>query len=353
MAMSKFIHDIAKEIQRKSGVHQATKIPTMKWIAEREMSEMKAIQLRTADDVKNESAVELSQFNPSFFLKDGSEVHCRFPGCSATTQRLKSNSSEKIKQDLFLCRTHRERLTSEVVKRCTEAKVSVNVASFKQEDFNGYTSLIGDLEKALAHVQKQWFKSDSLLAEVFLNTRNFLVITNALLNPDENNTVTALAPYLSVFQGILSYLEDPKKLRSLVEALRDIMNMILRFFGVIYDWLFVENPGGRFGSGVGLAIGFIRSAAIGWSPAGIFAAAVVGLLSGKLIGSGGYDIYTNQQMIQKRRECMNRLVEQQGTQQRVLFFVLANADGDISINIEGPDFHYHYHYQGSGSGSGS
>ena len=336
MAMSKFILDIAKEIERKSGANQATTIPSKKWITERQMSKMKAIQLRTADDIKNESALAFPHFNPSFFLKDGSKVHCRIPGCSATTQRLKSNSSKKIKQDLFLCSTHRARLTSEVVKRCAKEDVIVKVASFKQEDFNGYTSLIGQLEKAFTHVKKQ----NSLLAEVFLNTRNFLIITNALLNPNEDNTPTALAPYLTVFDRIiLSYIEDPQRLQSLVAALREIMSMILRFFGVIYDWLFVENPGGRVGSGLGLALGFIGSVAFGFSPAGIFVAAVVGLLSGKLIGSGGYDMRNNrqntqQEMIQQCQEFMVRLFGQQGTQQRGLFFVSANADGDILINIE-------------------
>lgn len=322
MAMSKFILDIAKEIERKSGVNQATTIPTMKWITEHEMSEMKTIQLRTAKDIKNESAVVLPQFNPSFFLKDGSEVHCRIPGCSATIQRLKSNSSEKIKQDLFLCSTHRARLTSEVAKRCAKENVTVNVASFKQEDFNGYTSLIGELEKAFAHFQKQASRSDinSLLAEVFLNIRNFLAITNALLNPDEDNTAIALAPSLVVFQSILNYIEeDPQRLQSLVEALREIMNMILQFFGIIYSWIFLANPGGRVGGGVGLALGFIGGFAFAFPPAGIVGAAGAGLVAGNLIGGGAYDwnedpqyMEMQQEMMQQYQEFMVRLFGHQG-----------------------------------------
>ena len=331
MAMSKFILDIAKEIERKSGANQATTIPSKKWITEHEMSKMKAIQLRTGKDIENESDVALPQFNPSFFLKDGSEVHCRIPGCSATIQRLKSNPSEKIKQDLFLCSTHRARLTSEVAERCAKEDVFVKVASFKQEDFNGYTSLIGQLEKAFTHVLKQ----DSLLAEVFLNTRNFLVITNALLNPDEDNTVIALAFFMKVLQSILSDVEDPKRLQSLVEALREIMNMILLFFGIIYSWIFLANPGGRVGGGVGLALGFIGGLAFALTPGGILAAAAVGLVSGNLIGSGAYDWHKDPQymkMLQQYQEFMVRLFGQQGTQQRGLFFVSANVDGDISIN---------------------
>ena len=345
MAVNKFILDIGKEIEVKSGAKikysQEIAFPSKKWLTEGAMSKMKAIQLRTAKDIKNESAVALPQFNPSFFLKDGSKVHCRIPGCSATVQRLKSNSSEKIKQDLFLCCTHRERLTSEVTKRCAKENVIVNVASFKQEDFNGYTSLIGQLEKAFAHFQKQASRPNTLLAEVFLNTRNFLAITNALLNPDEDNTATALAPCLAVFQSILSYIKDPKRLQSLVAALREIMNMILLFFGIIYSWIFLANPGGRVGGGVGLALGFVGGFAFALSAGGILAAAAVGLVAGNLIGSGAYDWYKDpqyikmqQEMIQRYQEFMVRLFGQPGRQRPEFIFVPANADGDLLINME-------------------
>ena len=61
MAVSKFILDIGKEIELKTSPKGhfalgATR-PTEKWITEREMTKMKAIQLRTAEDTKNESIV--------------------------------------------------------------------------------------------------------------------------------------------------------------------------------------------------------------------------------------------------------------------------------------------------------
>ena len=353
MAVSKFILDIGKEIELKTSPkgHFAlgTTRSTEKWITEREMTKMKAIQLRTAEDTKNESIVKLQQFNPSFFLKDPSSIHCRIPGCLASTQRLKPNhSSKKIKQDLFLCCEHRERLTGEVAKRCAEENVIVNVASFTQEDFNGYTSLIGILEKAFTHFQKQASilnTTDSLLAEVFLNARNFLIITNALLNPDEDNTKTVLGPWLKLFESFLSYLEDPLRLQSLVKALQEITKTILLFFGVIYSWVFLGNPGSRVGVGVGLALGFVGGAAFAVSAPLILAASVVGLVAGNLIGSGGYDWYKEhhymkmqQEMIEKYQEFIVRMFGQPGAvpqqPKTKLIFLPANAGGDLLINME-------------------
>ena len=350
--LSKFIRNIANEIELKSGANiqfvRVTTRPTEKWITERDMSKMKAMQLRTAEDIKNKSVVELQQFNPSFFLKDPRDIHCRIPGCSATIQRLKpTRSSEKIKQDLFLCCAHRERLISEVTKRCAEENVIINIASFKKEDFNGYTSLIGMLEKAFTHCQKQASvlsaTTNSLLAEVFLNTRNFLVITNALLNPDDDNTKTVLAPWLKMFESFLSCAKDPQKLQSLVKALQEIMNMILLFFGVIYSWVFLGNPGSRVGGGVGLVLGLVGGAAFAASAPFILAASVVGLVAGNLIGSGSYDWYKERhymtlqlEMTQQYQEFMVRMFGQPGavTQQPELIALPANADGDLLINME-------------------
>ena len=350
--LSKFIRNIADEIELKSGAKikfaQITMGPTEKWISERDMSKMKALQLRTAEDIKNKSVVELQQFNPSFFLKDPRDIHCRFPECSATIQRLKpTRSSEKIKQDLFLCCAHRERLISEVTKRCAEENVIINIASFKKEDFNGYTSLIGILEKAFTHFQKQASilnTTNSLLAEVFLNTRNFLIITNALLNPNEDNTATVLAPCMMVFRMFLAYIEDPQRRQSLVTALREIMNMIFQFFGVMYSWVFLGNPGSQVGGGLGLALGFVGGAAFAFFPPGIFAAAVVGLVAGNLIGRGGYNWYSDhhyikmqqEMVVQQYQEFLFRMFGQPGTvtQQPRLFCLPANADGDMLIKME-------------------
>ena len=348
MALSEFILNIGKEIEHKIGTNinfpQGTTPPSQEWITEGQLSQMKAINLRTAEQTQNGSGVNLRQFNPSFLIKEPSEIHCRIPGCSVTTRRRKpTRSSENIKQDLFLCDTHRAKLTNLVSKRCAQEDVIVNLASFKHEDFNGYTSLIGELEKAFMYLKKKTYLSatDSLLAEVYLNTRNFLFITNALLNPDEDNTTTVLAPCMTMFQRFLSCLKDTEFLQSIVTALREVMNMILLFFGVIYSWIFLANPGGRVGGGVGLLLAFVGAVAYAFPLAGIAATAVVGLIAGNLIGSGGYDWYREhryiqmqQLMIQEYQKFMFELFGQPVGHQPKLICLPANTDGDLLINVQ-------------------
>jgi hypothetical protein len=347
MAISKFILDIGKEIDVKSGAKinfaQGTTRPYQKWIAEGQLSKMKAIQLRTAKQTKNESAINLQQFNPSLLLKASCEIYCRIPGCSARKRRLKpTHSSQKIKQDLFLCDTHRAKMTNLVSKRCAQEGVIVNPANFKYEDFNGYTSLIGELEKAFMYLKKKTSATDSLLAEVFLNTRNFLIITNALLNPDEDNTTIVLAPFMTMFLRFLSYSNDPKLLQNMLTALREVMNMVLLFFGVIYSWVSeLANPGGKVGAGVGLLLAFAGGVACAFPPVGIAGTAAVGLFGGLLIGSGGYDWYKEHRYMEMQREMarehqrfMFQMFGQAAANQPGLFFLPANIDGDLLINLE-------------------
>jgi hypothetical protein len=347
MALSKFIQDIGKEIEAKSGANIGfscgTTRPTKKWIPEGEILKMKAIHLRTAEETKNGSVMKLQQFNPSALLEDAEEIRCRIPECSSTTHRRRSSRpSEKIKQDLFLCDAHRENLISIVSKRCAQENVVVNIASFKHEDFNGYTSLIGELEKAFVYIQKKTSTlsaTDSLLVEVFLNTRNFLIIINALLNPDEDNTKTALGPYIEMFNLFLKHLDDPSLLPQLITALREIMNMVLLFFGVIYDWIFLGNPGTRVGAGVGILLGFVGGLAFTFPPATIAASAVVGLVGGGLIGSGGYDWYKDlhhMKMQQRHQEFMFRLFGRVAPSID-LFSTHGNSNGDLTIELHKRD----------------
>ena len=341
--LSEFILDIGNEIELKSGAKinfaQGSTRPTEKWITENEMSQMNAIRLRTAQETMTGSVVTLQQFNPTFFLKNSSYIHCRIPGyrCSAVTQRF----SKKIKPDLFLCSNHSEMLTSKVAKRCAEENVAVSFASFKQEDFSGYTSLIGGLEKAFVHLQKRKSISgatNSLLSEAFLNTRNFLFIANALINPDD--TITVLAPYLKMLKSFLSYTKNPYLLQKTLNAMREVVNMIFLVFGVNYSWVFLSNPGNQVGGVLGLVHGFVGGVWSAVSPVGILAAAFVGLISGYLIGSGGYDWYRKsrymqmqQAIIQQYQEHTVELFQKPGTVTEVpeLFWVYANAFGDLVI----------------------
>ena len=344
-SLSEFILDIGNEIELKSGAKinfaQGSTRPTEKWITENEMSQMKVIRLRTAHETMTGSVVTLQQFNPSVFLKNSSYIHCRIPGCSAVTQRF----SKKVKPDLFLCSNHSEMLTNKVAKRCAEENVIVNVASFKQEDFSGYTSLIGGLEKAFVHLQKRksiFGSTNSLLSEAFLNTRNFLFIANALINPDD--TITVLAPYLKMLKSFLSYTKNPYLLQKTLNAMREVINMIFLVFGVNYSWVFLSNPGNRVPGGVlGLVLGFFGGVWSAVSPVFILAAAVVGLISGFLIGSGGYDWYRKSRYMQMQQAIIQQYQEhisvelfgKPGTVTQVpeLFRVYANAFGDLGIII--------------------
>ena len=349
MALSKFILDISREIEvnsdAKINFSQETKRTIEKWIAVREISKKEAINLRTAEETKNGSVMILQQFNPSALLKNAGRIHCRIPGCSSTTQRLKpSRPSDKIKQDLFLCDTHRATLTRAISNRCgQEVVTTVNVGNLTHAHFEGYTYMIDQLENAFRNIsEKSSFASatNSLLAEVLLNTRNFLIITNALLNPDEDNTRTVLAPYMSMFQSFLSNLEDSKLLQKLITALRDIMKMTLFFFGVLYSWVSLANPGARVGSGIGLLLGFVGSLAYMFSPARTLASSVVGLVAGNLIGGGGYDWYKDhhymkmqQQLMQEYQEFLNELFGYTGGSHVPLIPTHCNEAGDLLVEL--------------------
>ena len=283
-------------------------------------------------------------------MTDPTKIHCRISGCLATKPRLKgTNSSEDIKQGFFLCRSHREALTKKVAKRCADEDVFVDVPNLKQEDFIGYTSLIDQLERAFTHfwqpsVLPHPSDTKSLLAEVFLNTRNFLFITSTLLNPDEDNTVTVLAPYLRMFQVFLCCLEKPKLFERMLTALQEVMNIILLFFGIMYPWVSLQNPDkliwGMLGGMLGFILGALGGETCKFCPTWQFAIAAVGLFAGYRIGKGAYDFSRERkaqtELIQQHQELMIKLLRPRETviQQPEFIWLYANANGDLFINIE-------------------
>ena len=230
---STLVLNLGNKIEKKSGAkinfEGGRTAPEKEWIPETKMAASKAINLRTAAETKREDGViKLKKFNPTFFLV-GENVPCRVPGCSVTTPRLKPSNDSHIKQDLFLCEIHRTKLANLVSKRCDEEGISVSTASFKHEDFHGYTYLIGELEKAFMHLIKKpgtlnmsngipnvYFNSDLLLAEVFLNSRNFLTITQALLNPNGDNVEVALPGWFVMVDRIMNNLGQSDFLERLV-----------------------------------------------------------------------------------------------------------------------------------------
>ena len=207
----KLVLDLGTKIEQKSGTKlnfaSGTTVPVEECrIPENKMDRTMAINLRTAAQTK-QRVTKLQQFNPSFFLVEEHAISCRVAGCSETMPRLKpSGDSPHIKQDLFLCEIHRTKLANLLSKRCEEESVTVNVSSYEQEHFNGYTSLIGELEKAFVEATQN-MPQNVKLAEVFLNARNFLTITHALLNPNGDNVRVVLFAWFVMFERVM---ESPR-----------------------------------------------------------------------------------------------------------------------------------------------
>ena len=336
---------IGKEIERVIGARinfpQGTTRPSQEWISEQEICEKKAIQLRSAEETKSETDIKLLQLDPHAWLGDQGAFHCRFPNCT-TIPRQKT---PECKQAFFLCDIHGAKLTSEVVSRCAEENVYVNVKSFKSEDFNGYTSLIGQLEKAITYLRKKSslvilrreIDRDLLLEEVCLNTRNFFLITNALLNPNADNVITVLSQFLKLFVKFLSDLDDPKLRENLRAALKDVILTTLYFFGVAYQWIVIDffNPGGRIGAGIGLVLGF--AGGVVFPPVSVVASTMVGLVAGGFIGSGAFSLYEQphysmrHQIAQEYQESMLLLLGRPVELCSDLIFALSSPSGDLTI----------------------
>ena len=315
-------NDIKAAIDADTNSAQGLTCPTEEWVTEKKMPK-EEIVLRTAEDTKNESGVKLRQFNPSSFLKDFGTVRCRFPGCLE-----ESNSSEEVKQDLFLCSTHREELISKVMKRCAEGNVAV--PNYKREDFKGYTSLIAELEKAFIHYQKQAGVTNFLLANVFLNTRNYLIITNALLNPNGDNETTALSSCMAILKSLLSCSTETGIVRAAAVLMQAIQMMILCCFGISYTWVELTNPGTRLGGGLGLALGFFGPLFCGFDYRVVCGCGFVGLCAGSLIGSGVYGWSSNDDGMERRLKNVKDFLQSLGYQYCIIR-VSANAGGNITL----------------------
>ena len=244
-SLSKLVKNLGVKIEQRSGAKlnfasEAT-VPVEDWIPGTEMARTKAINLRTAAQKQQLGGItKLQKFNPSFFLVEEHEIFCRVPGCSVTTPRLNSSSeSQHIKQDLFLCEIHRTKLANLVSKRCEDEDVFVSNASYKHDDFNGYTSLIGALEKAFMHLIKKPAtlsvpqsrhhpNRNLVLAEVFLNARNFLTITHALLNPNRQNIGVVLPGFLAMLNSILDSLSKPQIILNSLVSIESFRTSLLR-----------------------------------------------------------------------------------------------------------------------------
>ena len=205
--------------------------------------------LRTAEQTKNlDARVNIPILiipRPNF---------CVVADCSETKVVPQTEGPEKsqtIGGYLFLCESHQLKLCDLVSSRCAKEKIKLDYNSFNQNDFTGYTNMIGVFEQAYIYLKSKWWKgtNDILFAEIFLNTRNFLIITNTLLHPDD--TATALGPYLAALSKVL---EDRTKLKCGLELLLDVMGMILVVYGITYEWIHIpkKNPVAQIGAGMGI-----------------------------------------------------------------------------------------------------
>ena len=242
------------------------------------------VTLRKAGHQRAHEEIVLLQFDPNF---TSTEVVCRHPSCNS--RNLEAAKSGK--RDLYLCPHHQQKLKDAISD--TLAKRNIQIPTTKENpeprQFDGYTSLIGVLEGAYHDAEKFQTpqKKSPMVEEAILNVRNFLIITNAVLNPDGHNLRIVLPP---VFTFLLNLLENSSNVQLLVNtllnALRDVIEMILFAFGVIYSWVSISlislnSPGARIGAGVG---GVIGGAVAGLAGLG------AGFALGGLIGSGIYDL---------------------------------------------------------------
>ena len=285
-----------------------TVVDKSKWL-KMMLNENSKITLRTSEQMKDRSTIELPQFDPNFFSLD--EIECRYPGCQKKYPQDPLNSLEEVrKEDLYLCENHRRRVTNLIREQCAEKNVEVKFETFNAEEFAGYTSLIGKLEEAHMHLLGGDVKMSkplkSTLSELFLNVRNFLFITNALLNPAPENLRIILPAILTILTNVVERIENREYVENLVFLVRNIMKIFLHFFGVLYTWVSVEvrNPYGDIGGGVGCLVGACVSGwAFGPVSSMITLGAGIGCVSGALVGAGIYKLEKERKEHRQEVEC--------------------------------------------------
>ena len=259
MKKSDLILAVAKKIEEVSGVkldysRESTIPKKVRFTQANAISEKETglIVLRSAQETQNMDDVELKQFDPHFLNKD-LEISCRASGCSEMREISKQYEKSEVRPNLFICKAHRERLSGILSNCCAKGNITLDMESFKESDLTGLTKLVGVLEKAFLHLQSKWWRGDNdfLLAEIFLNARNFLLITNALLNCNENDTAIVLSSYLTI---LLKVLEDSTKLKNGHKLLVAVTCLILIEYGITYEWIYIppENSSAKIGAGVAI-----------------------------------------------------------------------------------------------------
>lgn len=246
--------------------------------------------------------------------------YCRVPVCSSKPFHHISavDSSEKNQQRLFLCKHHLEAMKKLILKVYRRNEKQSSGLAHTHYDIGDYRSLIDDLEDAFVQFMDNSSilslpdKVSIIIAEVLLNTRNYLVIVSTLLHQDEDHIKTILGLYLVVFKRFLdlSNQNEPEVLKCTSQMLQEVMTVELFCFGILYAWIPLRNPGAEFGSFIGTALGFAGAVLIEpVSFIGVIGITVAGMVAGNFIGSGGYDLYRQGNVIQQQEELIEKCQE--------------------------------------------
>ena len=364
-ALQKFKTRLDTSLKWELTHERITEVDERKWFRMM-LNENSKIALRTSEQMKNRSTIKLPQFDPNFFSPD--EIECRYPGCHKKFPQDPLYSLEEVrKEDLYLCLDHQRIVTNLIHEQCAEKNVEVKFETFNAKEFAGYTSLIGKLEKAHMHLLGGDVKMSkplkSTLSELFLNVRNFLFITNALLNPAPENLRIILPAILTILTNVVERIENREYVENLVFLVRNIMKIFLHFFGVLYTWVSVEvrNPYGDIGGGVGCLVGACVSGwAFGPVSSMITLGAGIGCVSGALVGAGiyklekerkehrqeveGYQAY--REFVEQSRPNRYAIAARQTNENRtrVITVFLYRFEGDVygNLYISLPNFRYFY-----------
>lgn len=190
-----------------------------------------------------------------------------------------------------------------------------------------------DCTKSRTSSRWEWTK-EPLVLEAILNVRNYFMIVNAVLNPDDENLGTALHPVYEILREILRQCTNKDFVKNLVYLLKEVVRTILFAFGVLYIWVSValSDPAAKLGAGLGGTVGGVY---------GGFFGVVSGAVLGALVGNGIKNLFGKQQEndLQKYRlfwgQCPGH-----GQQH-----ALGNADGDVQNAEE-----YLFSFTGGSSG---
>ena len=215
------------------------------------------VTLRDAGHLGANEDIILRQFDPNFVSTD---VCCRHPSCG----NKNPEPVKERKRDLYLCLLHRKNLITSIENTLAMRMIDTPKSTEfpEEEQFTGYTSFIGLLERAYYNSNKfgrfEKGKTTPMIEEAIRNVRNVLIINSTVLNTDESNLALLLPNIICTLRLVLENSNSAESLvADLVYFFRKVIEMILLDFGVIYRWvsLALHSPGLQIGAGLSGTIG--------------------------------------------------------------------------------------------------